>query len=154
MLSIVVLENTLESPLGKKKIKPVNPKGNQLWILIGRSIAEVPYFGHLMRRPDSLDKTLMLGKVEGKRRRGEQRMRWLDGIFDSVVMNLSYSGDSEGQGSLMGCSPWGLKESDMTKWLNSNKYSRAQRLEPWWSVLPIVRALWGTLIATTCVHNW
>ena len=83
-------------------------------MLIGRSIAEVPYFGHLMRRADSLDKTLMLGKIEGKRRRGEQRMRRLDGIFDSVVMNLSYSGDSEGQGSLMGCSPWGLKESDMT----------------------------------------
>ena len=76
---------------------------------------KLQYFGHLMGRANSLHKSLMLGKVEGKRRRGEQRMRWLDGIFDSVVMNLSYSGDSEGQGSLMGCSPWGLKESDMTK---------------------------------------
>ena len=87
----VVLENTLESPLDSKEIKPVNPKGNQLWIFIGRTGAEVKlqYFGHLMRRADSLEKTLMLGEIEGRRRRGRQRMRWLDDITDSMDMSLS-----------------------------------------------------------------
>ena len=75
---------------------------------------KLQYLGNLMQRADSSEKTLMLGKVEGKRRRGEQRMRWLDGIFDSVVMNLSYSGDSEGWRSLNCCSPCGHKELDMT----------------------------------------
>ena len=71
------------------------------------------YFGHLMRRTDSLEKTLMLGKFEGRRRRGRQRMRWLDGISDSVDMFKQTQGDSEGQGSLACCSPWGLKELGM-----------------------------------------
>ena len=70
------------------------------------------YFGHLMQRADSLERTLMLGKIEGKRRREWQRMRWLDGIANSMDRNLSKLGDSEGQGSLACCSPWGHKESD------------------------------------------
>ena len=70
-------------------------------------------FGYLMRRADSLEKTLMLGKTELKRK-GQQRMRWLDGITDSMEMSLSKLGDSEGQGSLECCSPWGHKELDMT----------------------------------------
>ena len=71
--------------------KPVNPKGNQPWIFIGRTDAEAEaqHFGHLMRRAGSLEKTLILGKIEGRRRRGQQRMRWLDGITDSMDMNLS-----------------------------------------------------------------
>ena len=73
---------------------------------------KLQYFGHLMQRADSLEKTLMLGKIEGKRRKGQQRMRWLDSITDSMDMNLSKPGDSEGQGSLSCCSPWGRKESD------------------------------------------
>ena len=77
------------SPLDCKEIKPVNPKGNQPWIFIGRTDNEVQIFGHLMRRTDSLEKTLMLGKIEGRRRRGWQRMRWLDGITDSMDMSLS-----------------------------------------------------------------
>ena len=87
----VVLEKTLESPLDCKEIKPVNPKENQPWIFTGRTDAEteLQYFGHLMQRADSLEKTLMLGKIESKRRRGRKRMRWLDGITDSVVMSLS-----------------------------------------------------------------
>jgi len=87
----VVLEKTLESPLDSKKIKPVNPKGNQPWIFTGRTDAEseAPIFGHLMRRADSLEKTLMLGKIEGRRRRQWQRMRWLDSITDSMYINLS-----------------------------------------------------------------
>ena len=85
----MVLEKTLESPLDCKEIKPVNPKGNQSWIFIGRTDAEAesPILGHLMWT-DSLEKTLMLGKIEG-RRRGPQRMRWLEGITDSMAMSLS-----------------------------------------------------------------
>ena len=86
-----VLEKTLESPLDCKEVQPVLPKGNQSWIFIGRTDAEVKlqYFGHLMRRADSLEKTLMLGKIEGGRRRGRQRMRRLDGITNSMDMSLS-----------------------------------------------------------------
>ena len=78
----VVLEKTLESPLDCKDIKPVNPKGNQSWIFIGRTDAEAeaPILWHLMWRANSLEKTLMLGKIEGGRRRGPRKMRWLDGI--------------------------------------------------------------------------
>ena len=73
----------------------------------------VQYFGHLIRRTDSLEKTLMLGKTEGRRRRGGQRMRWLDGITDTMDMSLSRTGDK--QGSLVCCSPWGRTKSDMTE---------------------------------------
>ena len=79
---------------------------------------KLQYFGHLMRRTDSLEKTLMLGGIGGRRRRGGQRMRWLDGITDSMDMRLSTPGVGDGQGHLACCSPWGLKESDTTKRLN------------------------------------
>ena len=87
----MVLEKTLESPLDFKEIQPVLPKGDQSWVFIGRTDveAETPYFGHLMQRADSFEKTLMLGKIEGRRRRGQQSMRWLDGITDSMDMSLS-----------------------------------------------------------------
>ena len=87
----VVLEKTLESPLDCIGIQSVHPKGNQFWIFIGRTgaEAEIPIFGHLMRRADSFEKTLMLWKIEGGRRRGQQRMRWLDGITDVMDMCLS-----------------------------------------------------------------
>ena len=83
-----MLEKTRESPLDCKEIKLINPKENQLWIIIGRTEAklELQYFGHLMQRARSLEKTLMLGKIESKRRRGQQKMRWLDGITDSMDM--------------------------------------------------------------------
>ena len=83
----VVLENTLESPLDCKEIKPVNPKGNQSQIFIGRTDAkaEAPNIGYLRRRADSLEKTLMLGK----RRRRQQRTSWLDGITNSMDMSLN-----------------------------------------------------------------
>ena len=84
----VVLEKTLESPLDSKEINLVHPKENWSWIFIGRNDAEAPKFGHLMRRADSLEKTLMLGKIEG-RRRGQQRMRWLDIITNWMDMSLS-----------------------------------------------------------------
>ena len=77
---------------------------------------KLQYFGHLIQRADSLEKTLMLGKIEGRRRRGRQRMRWLDGITNSMNMNLSkLSGVGDGQGGLACYSPWGLKESDMSE---------------------------------------
>ena len=87
----MVLEKTLESPLNYKEIQPVHPKENQSWVFIGRTDveAETPIFGHLMRRADSLEKTLMLVKTEGRRIRGQQRMIWLDGITDSMKMSLS-----------------------------------------------------------------
>ena len=87
----MVLEKTLESPLDYKEIQPVYPKGDQFWVFIGRTDveAETQYFGHLMRRADSFEKTLMLGKIKGRRRRGRQGMRWLDGITNSEDMSLS-----------------------------------------------------------------
>jgi len=84
------LEKTLESPLDCNEIQPVHPKGDQPWVFIGRTDVELKlqYFCHLMRRADSFEKTLMLQKIEGRRRRGWQRMRWLDGITASMDMGL------------------------------------------------------------------
>ena len=80
---------------------------------------KVQYFGHLMQRADSFEKTLMLGKIEGGRRRGQQRMRRLDDITDLIEMSLSkILGVGDGQGSLACCSSWGHKESDTTERLN------------------------------------
>ena len=86
----MLLEKTLESPLDFKEIQPVHPKGDQSWVFIGRTDvdAETPNFGHLMGRGDSFEKTLMLEKIEGRRRRGQQKMRWLDGITASMDMGL------------------------------------------------------------------
>ena len=87
----MVLEKTLESPLDCKEIQPVHSERDQPWDFFGRNDAkaELQYFGHLMRRVDSSEKTLMLGETGGRRRRGRQRMRWLDGITDSMDMSLS-----------------------------------------------------------------
>ena len=85
-----VLEKTPESSLDCKEIQPVHPKGDQSWVFLGRIMLKVKlqYFGHLMQITDSLEKTLMLGKIEGRGIRGWQRMRWLDGITDSMEMGL------------------------------------------------------------------
>ena len=90
----MVLEKALESPLDCKEIQPVHPKmdpGDQSWVFIGGSLMlklKLQYFGQLMRRADSFEKTLMLGKIGGRRRRGLRRMRWLGGIMDSMDMSL------------------------------------------------------------------
>ena len=89
----MVLEKTLESPLECKEIQPVHSEGDQPWDFLsleGMMLKlKLQDFGHLMRRVDSLEKTLMLGGIGGRRRRGQQRMRWLDGITDSMDLSLS-----------------------------------------------------------------
>ena len=86
----MVLEKTLESPLDCKEIQPVHPKGDQSWCSLEGLILKLilQYFGHLTERADSFEKTLMLGKIEGRRRMGRQRIRWLDGITNSMDMAL------------------------------------------------------------------
>ncbi len=85
----MVLEKTLESPLDYKEIQPVHSEGDQPWDFFGGNDAKAETLCHLMRRVDSLEKTLMLGGIGDRRRRGRWRMRWLDGITDSMDMNLS-----------------------------------------------------------------
>ena len=87
----MVLEKTLESPLDCKEIQPVHSEGDQPWISLEVMMLKLKlqYFGHLMQRVDSLEKTLMLGGIGGRRRRGRQRMRWLDGITVSLDVSLS-----------------------------------------------------------------
>ena len=85
----MVLEKALESPLDSKDIQPVNLKGNPAEYSLQGQMLKLQYFGHPIQRADSLEKILMLGKVEGRRKRGQQRMRWLDGITDSMDVSLS-----------------------------------------------------------------
>ena len=117
----MVLEKTPESPLDYKEIQPVHPKGHQSCVFIGRTDAEAetPILWPPEVRTDSLEKTLMLGKIEGRRRMGQQKMRWLDGITDLKNMSLSkickLVMDRE---FLACCSPRGRKESDVTEQMN------------------------------------
>ena len=118
----MVLEKTLESPLDCKEIQPVcflkdiSPEYSLKWLLLKLKLQN---FGHLMRRSDSLEKTLMLGKIEGGRRRGQQRMRLLDDITNTMSMSLSRLRELVmGQGGLACCGSWGHKEPDTTERLN------------------------------------
>ena len=114
----VVLEETLESPLDCKKIQPVHSKGDQSWVFIGRTDveAETPMLWAPDRRADSFEKTLTLGKIEGRRRRGRQRMRWHHRLNGHEFGQTPGVGDE--QGGLECCSSWDHKESDTTEQLN------------------------------------
>ena len=113
---------TLESPLDGKEIKPVNPKGNQPWIFIGRTDAEAKFqhFGHPMHRTDSLEKTLMLGTIEGRRRWGQQSIRWLDGIINSMDVSFSKFQEIVKDREAWRAAVHGVAGSDITYWLNNS----------------------------------
>ena len=105
----MVLEKTLESPVDCKEIQPVHSKGDHSWVSLEGLMLKLKlqYFGYLMQRVDSLEKTLMLGGIGVRRRRGRQRLRWLDGITDSMNMSESTPGVGDGQGGLACCDSWG-----------------------------------------------
>ena len=116
----IVLEKTLESPWTARKsnqsiLKEISPEHSLEGLMLK---LKLQYFGHLMQRTDSLEKTMMLRKIEGRRRRGWQRLTWLDVITDSWTWVEQAPGFDDGQGSLACCSPWGCKELDMTERLN------------------------------------
>ena len=120
--SFVEYPLTYLSPLDSKEIKLVNLKGNQPWIFIGRTDAEAeaPILWPLEMKANSLEKTLRLENVKGRRRRGQQRVRWLT-ISSTQWHELEQTpGDSEGQRSLARFSPWGRKVLDTSEWLNTN----------------------------------
>ena len=128
----VVLEKTLASPLKCKEIQPVHPRGNESWVLIGRTDVEAEIPIHWpFERVDSFEKTLILGKIEGRRRRGWQRLRWLDGITDSMDVSLAC------------CDSWGCKESDTTEQLNWTELNHVVCSFCWILVL----------IESSCFHN-
>ena len=151
----VVLEKTLESPLDCKDIQPVHPKGDLSWVFIGRTDAdgETLIVGHLVQKVDSLEKTLMLGGIGGRRRRGRQRMRWLDGITDSMGMSLSklqeFVMDSEAwRRAIRGVAKRLTRLSDWTElnWHQANVYEKKliMNLRKKWKIL--FRPIWGLLL--------
>ena len=122
----VVLEKTLESPLDCKEMQPVHSEGDQPWVFIGGTDveAETPTLWHLMWRADSFEKTLRLGKIEGRRRGGQQRMRYLDGIIDSMHRSLSKLQEIVKDRGAWHAIPHGVTESQtwLSNWTTTTKY--------------------------------
>ena len=133
----VLLEKTLESPLNFKEVKPVNPKGNQSWIFVGRTDAEAET--SILWQTDSFENTLMLGKIEGRRRRGQQRMRWLDGITDLMCMTLTSSR-----------SWWGMGKTRLLQSMGQQRFRRDWATELnyglWFSRMNAASRIWLLLI--------
>ena len=144
----MVLEKTLESPLDCEEIQPIHPKGDQSWVFIGSTVLKLKlqYFGHLMQRTDSLEKTLMLGGIRGRRRRGGQRMRWLDGITKSMDMNLGKFREL-----VMGREAWHIAFHGVAK--SRTRTLRATELNCW-NVDTLLNKICGTNLAfNNCLLN-
>ena len=142
-----IVVKTLESPLDSKEIKPVNPKGNQPWIFTGRTDAKAEAAvlwppdvkSHLMSRANSLEKTLMLGKIEGKRRRGWQRTRWFDSITNSMHMHLSKLQEIVKDREAWYVAVHRVAESDTSLWLNKNNIPFKEKFQYYAScILPVI----------------
>ena len=119
-------------------IKDISPKYSVEGLMLK---LKLQYFSHLMQRANSLEKTLMLGKIEGRRRRGWQRMRWLGGITDSMDMSLNKLWKMEKDREALGCySPWGGKESGMTEWLNKNNEKYMLKSYRRWRLCEVIRS--------------
>ena len=135
ILLTVVLEKTHESPLDFKETKPVIPKGNQPKYSLKGQLLKFQYLDYLLWRDNSLEKTLKLGKIEGRRRRGWQKMRWLDDFTNLMDMSLNNLQELVMDREAIACSPWGHKESDMTERLGWTppRYSDLVSLE--WNLI-------------------